>query len=242
MDRTTAFGGNRIPELDGLRGLAVLAVLCAHYFGEVPHGLRFLTFGWLGVDLFFVLSGFLIGGILIANRESSGYFSTFYIRRACRIFPAYYAVVALTLTASALLKLKGAPWFDPLLPPAAYLTYTQNFAIALIGRAQGDWLLPTWTLAVEEQFYLLLPVIVFFTPPRRLLPVTLAVIASGPAFRLWALATSHDLSALVLLPSRWDLLFFGVLAAQIRHRAEFGRRTADGGALRACSLAGAVGN
>src|ERR1700704_1887837 len=71
----------RMIELDGLRGLACLSVLVAHYFGEVAHGWNFLALGWAGVDLFFCLSGFLIGGILLDNRSSPSYFSSFYIRR-----------------------------------------------------------------------------------------------------------------------------------------------------------------
>ena len=93
----------RIPELDGVRGLAIaLVILChygAHQMTSTPGtALNFLhialTFGWVGVDLFFVLSGFLIGGILMDHRDSPRYFSTFYLRRVCRIFPIYYLWLA----------------------------------------------------------------------------------------------------------------------------------------------------
>jgi Acyltransferase family len=89
----------RIPELDGLRGLAILLVMLCHYVGNPDHSpLGFLphrfflafTAGWSGVDLFFVLSGFLIGGILLEARDSPNYFRTFYIRRVFRILPIYY--------------------------------------------------------------------------------------------------------------------------------------------------------
>jgi len=89
------------PELDGLRGLAILLVLIWHYgnFIEVDKGslgydaLAMFRMSWTGVDLFFVLSGFLIGGILIDNRQSENYWTTFYVRRVCRIFPLYFAVL-----------------------------------------------------------------------------------------------------------------------------------------------------
>src|SRR4051812_39872913 len=90
--------GNRIPELDGLRGLAIAAVMCFHaalYFPVQAGTIRSLMlFGWSGVDLFFVVSGFLIGGILVDHRESRNYFSAFYARRFFRIIPLYFGVIA----------------------------------------------------------------------------------------------------------------------------------------------------
>src|SRR4051794_18565264 len=82
--------GSRIPELDGARGIAVLAVVISHYLGEVEHGFAGLRFGWVGVNLFFVLSGFLIGSIILERKDSSNFFSVFYARRALRILPVYF--------------------------------------------------------------------------------------------------------------------------------------------------------
>jgi peptidoglycan/LPS O-acetylase OafA/YrhL len=202
----------RIIELDGLRGIACLAVVCAHYFGEVDHGFRWFALGWAGVDLFFCLSGFLIGGILIDNLGSRSYFSTFYIRRCFRILPIYYVTVTAVLIV--LYSLSDRRWVDPPLPALAYLTYSQNFILAIFGTEGGKWLLPTWTLCVEEQFYLLLPVILYWTPPRYLLRVLIGLIVSAPLFRLaLSIVSKNHLPIHVLLPACWDLLFLGVLGA-----------------------------
>src|SRR5271165_1527721 len=99
-----AFRDSRIPELDGLRGIAIGLVILCHYVGNPGHSalgfwpnrlLLAFTVGWSGVDLFFVLSGFLIGGILLDARTSPNYFRTFYLRRAHHILPIYYAWILL---------------------------------------------------------------------------------------------------------------------------------------------------
>jgi peptidoglycan/LPS O-acetylase OafA/YrhL len=199
----------RIVELDGLRGCACLLVVIGHYFGEVEHGLRFLRLEWLGVDLFFCLSGFLIGGILLDNRESASYFGTFYIRRGFRIFPIYYVTVTLVLLALPHFAVGGNPF-----PSAVYYGYTQNFLMSWTGIETSGWLMPTWTLCVEEQFYLLLPVILYLTPPRRLAGVLGLLIASASVFRLaLVLLGANKLALFMLPPTQWDLLFLGVLGA-----------------------------
>jgi peptidoglycan/LPS O-acetylase OafA/YrhL len=206
--------GRRIIELDGLRGVACLAVLVAHYFGEVDHGNRFLTLGWSGVDIFFCLSGFLIGGILLDNRDSSRFFSTFYFRRSFRIFPLYYAVILIVLTLLAIQPYRI--WVVPsVLSPASYLIYSQNILFAWIGVDNvSKWLLPTWTLCVEEQFYLLLPIILYWTPPRYVFRMLLAMIVSAIVFKLFLIFYQVRKEALyLLLPARWDLLFLGVMGA-----------------------------
>jgi peptidoglycan/LPS O-acetylase OafA/YrhL len=202
--------GGRILELDGIRGCACLLVVIGHYFGEVDHGLRFLCLEWIGVDLFFCLSGFLIGGILLDNWQSPSYFGTFYIRRGFRIFPIYY--LAVTLVLLALPRFSGLT--EPAALPGVYYGYVQNFVMSFTGVEVPQWLMPTWTLCVEEQFYLLLPVILFVTPRRWLVRVLVVLIASASLFRLGlVLMSANKLALFMLLPTEWDLLFVGVLGA-----------------------------
>ncbi len=196
-----------------------MSVLVAHYFGEVAHGYRQLALGWLGVDVFFCLSGFLIGGILLDNRDSGSYFKTFYIRRAFRIFPIYYVTII-----SLFVFLARFGWiakYTQVSSPIWYLTYSQNVLFAVTNNPGGVWLQPTWTLCVEEQFYLVLPLILYFCPRRFTFPALIGLIASASIFRAGlAIAGAGETSILVLLPARWDLLFTGVLGAYI-YRSEY---------------------
>ena len=208
--------GGRIPELDGARGMAALAVVVAHYFGEVEHGLRALTYGWLGVNLFFVLSGFLIGSIILERKDCPNFFSVFYIRRTFRIFPVYFATLAVTL---GFVSLHGATsWTGEPLPVLSYLTFTQNFMMVLHGNYGALWLVPTWTLAVEEQFYLIIPLIISLLPIRWLLPAILGGITLGCATRALLYWMNGEIAGQVLLFSRADILLCGVLAAYIHRR------------------------
>ena len=189
----------RIPQLDGIRGLAALTVVVAHYFGETASGFKPLSIGWLGVEVFFVLSGFLIGGIILDARDQPGFWRGFFLRRAARILPVYLLTVALVLAMGATFS----PW--------VYLTFTQNMAPAF----QGMDLIfthPLWTLAVEEQFYLLLPLVIVATP-RRLLPAALGAMFVGAlVFRMIVYPTNPSAASL-FLPARMDLLSAGVIAA-----------------------------
>ena len=170
----------RIPELDGIRGLAVLAILLYHLvflagWDRLPFKIgALLSFGWSGVDLFFVLSGFLIGGILLDARGASNYFRVFYTRRAYRILPLYLALCG----ASVLIFYTHLPthsWlFEGKTPWYAYLTFGQNFWMVK-GTLDSRQMDMTWSLAVEEQFYLTLPLVIRFVR-RETLPY---VFASG---------------------------------------------------------------
>src|SRR5450432_1432838 len=177
----------RIPELDGLRGIAILLVLVWHFTGmlvDPEQGVvqnaawRYLIFGQSGVDLFFVLSGFLIIGILIDNRESPTYFKTFYIRRALRILPPYLILVAGFWLCVELAGHRLAHYFDWQLPLWSLLTFTQNWVMASINDFGSPLIGGTWSLAIEEQFYVFAPALMLVLP-KRLLPK--AIIAIGIA-------------------------------------------------------------
>lgn len=207
-----------------MRGIAILMVVDFHYgVLAVPlawSGLSqigpLLGIGWSGVDLFFVLSGFLLGGILLDNKEASNYFKVFYTRRVCRIFPLYFLVVIPLLIAPLPLVLDSVDsLFGESLPSWTYLTYTKNFAMAQEGRYGPVWLAPTWSLAVEEQFYLILPFLIRFVS-REKLPYLLAGLTLAATLLRLAILAFHpqgDFAFFVLLPSRAEPLLLGVLGA-----------------------------
>ncbi len=170
-----------IPALDGVRGLAIALVLGRHLLGTPVEAATQVT-GWkfalwrstqlwsYGVDLFFVLSGFLIARLLLENQGSPRLLPTFYLRRCCRILPLYFSLL---LAAFALQHLIHGDvlrtWlFGGQHPWLSYLTFTQNFFMGIAGSTGGLALAVTWSLAVEEQFYLTLPWLIKFLPTRQL--------------------------------------------------------------------------
>ena len=225
----------RIPELDGVRGVAILLIVLDHYVygGAVWHAkANFLLaiirhvfpLSWSGVDLFFVLSGFLIGGILMDQQYSEGYFKTFYIRRACRILPLYlFWIGSFFFLAWLLSGHVTAPWYGSQfrrlhnVPDWSYFLFLQNFHIAKLNDFGPIWTGITWSLCVEEQFYLLMPLIIWLTPRQKLPWVLIALLLAGAAFRL-LLYLYSSVFTYVLLPSRADGLLLGVLCAYlVRH-------------------------
>ena len=186
----------RWTEVDGLRGIAILLVVVFHFFAlptrhaAVPRSLwaysgAILEMGWTGVDLFFVLSGFLIGGILIDERGSPNFFSAFYARRAYRILPPYIAICGMFLVVASLAT--GRAVLQPLvvraIPWGYVLTLTQNFWMGTHGGS--PFLGVTWSLAVEEQFYLAVPFAVRWLAPRHLANLVVGVLVLAPLTRIW---------------------------------------------------------
>jgi peptidoglycan/LPS O-acetylase OafA/YrhL len=214
--RAIPFPRGRIPALDGLRGIAILLVLLWHaVFNGYQHS-EFLPrvfalggFTWSGVDLFFVLSGFLIGGILLDSKDSTRYFKTFYIRRAFRILPLYGVVTGLYVFGHL---------FSPgssVIPLASYPTFTQNFWMAYLGTFGSAAMGATWSLAVEEQFYLTIPLIVRKLTRSRLVWVLTLIVFGAPLLRTIVLFTFERgrFADYVLMPCRADDLCLGVLSA-----------------------------
>ena len=218
--------GVRVPELDGLRGLAILIVLFHHYVfiavrpedGWLATLVRLVApLSWSGVDLFFVLSGYLIGGILLDQRDTEYYFRTFYIRRICRIFPFYFLWLALFFILPGVLSPRwhqiGALFATEGIPKWSYVCFVQNFHMAGTGMLGASWLAPTWSLAIEEQFYLLAPLTIWLIPVRKLPLVLLALTLCVPAFRVYLYLWHPGIFEYVLLPCRADTLLMGILCA-----------------------------
>jgi peptidoglycan/LPS O-acetylase OafA/YrhL len=218
----------RIPELDGLRGVAIALVLLHHYFFQtidVPPGtpLAYLQaagrLGWTGVDLFFVLSGFLIGGILLDARPSSNYFRVFYTRRFFRIVPVYFVFLFVAIVLNSIGTIGLTHDLDPIfrdrLPWFIHFLFLQNFWMALFTNFGA--LGPTWSLAVEEQFYITLPPLVRFLSSRALVFALAFGIILAPVSRivLSILAPSYYLSWFTLMPCRADALLLGVAGAAL---------------------------
>jgi peptidoglycan/LPS O-acetylase OafA/YrhL len=188
----------RIPQLDGLRGLAVLLVFVYHAW-HVP-------LFWSGVDLFFVLSGYLITGILLRLKEkraSDGYARPFYLRRIRRIIPPYAGFMLFVVLFVAVPW--GEVWYW-------YAFFGANFAVVLGHHIPA--LVPLWSLAVEEQFYFIWPWIVLACSRRSLRRIALGIVIAAPILR--GLCTpwfANREFVSMLLPFRADLLAAGAFVA-----------------------------
>jgi peptidoglycan/LPS O-acetylase OafA/YrhL len=206
----------RIPGLDGLRAISILIVLCAHSMGtpHMPAIPNTEVFGDLGVRTFFVISGFLITTLLRAEYEKTGRISLrdFYIRRVYRIFPAFYVYLAVILVLAAI------GWITVPTQDAVFAaTYTMNF------HAQRAWWLGhLWSLAVEEQFYLLWPLVMAVLRPQRALWFAVGGIAAAPVLRVLAWIVWPDIRPLTdqAFPFVFDALATGCVLALARERLE----------------------
>ena len=188
LGNATAFKPRHVPALDGLRAIAVLMVLFAHFKEATPRWIwQVLHQGGFGVYLFFVLSGFLITRILLSEKEKTAYFRNFYARRTLRIFPLYYGVLALQFWV--LLPMFPTPH---ILADAHYQGWLWAYGYNILAAVKGhlfftsDWMVlgHFWTLAVEEQFYLVWPFIVLALCRESLLKLCVGIVALTPILRL----------------------------------------------------------
>lgn len=211
-----------MPALDGLRGLAVLLVMLLHFQLDSPDTalgrvyLSVVESGWAGVDLFFVLSGFLITGILYDNRGREGYFRDFYARRALRIFPLYFGFLALRFfVAPQLFEVEGVELHSPPAQQAWAWLYLTNLQIVLLGPgSESAFTGHFWSLAIEEQFYLVWPAVVLLLPRRRLVALCCLVVAAAPLLRaVFVYGFGASFWAYYFTPSRMDALAMGALVA-----------------------------
>jgi peptidoglycan/LPS O-acetylase OafA/YrhL len=202
--------------------MAILLVM-AHHLSIVRSDqpfdtamLAFLHTGWIGVDLFFVLSGFLITGILLDSRDSDRYFTSFYTRRVLRIFPLYYLTIFISYHV-----LPHFPiWFGRLVgqgpfPPEQYFwLFLSNFVFAEQDQFQHGVLTVSWTLAIEEQFYLVWAAVVWLCPTRWLGPLCAFIVMGVPLLRALAVMSGASLIQIhVQTPYRADALAAGAWLA-----------------------------
>ena len=220
----TSTTGRHIPALDGVRGIAISFVLADHLLWSNPNiGSNRLTHilfslhscGWLGVDLFFVLSGFLITGILCDSLHDEHFFRNFYSRRALRIFPLYYSFFAVAVAISCA---QGHHWGWGLV---RYLTYTESLTplhFPFLTDAFWVGIYSFWTLAIEEQFYLVWPLLIYLLRSRRRIAIVAAIlalcsIAARIAVRHSSIYLLNPYTVYSWTPVRLDGLLSGALLA-----------------------------
>ncbi|MGX5172731.1 acyltransferase family protein [Aliikangiella sp. IMCC44653] len=212
--------------LDGLRALAISWVMFGHVSASLAYepasaiekGMTLLAnMGWVGVQLFFVISGFLITKILLDNKGSPQQLKNFYIRRSLRIFPIYYITLAFFFILLPLFN--AAPtWIqEPIDHQWWFWTYMHNWIRPYMGDSGFGHL---WSLAIEEQYYLLWPLFVIWLSPKRLIQICLLLVVSAPIFRYWffyhypeawggietGASAAYDFTV-----SRWDAIALGSL-------------------------------
>ena len=205
-----------MPQLDSLRAIAVLMVFAHHW---LPSSYRFgFPWGESGVDLFFVLSGFLITGILLKCRryveegDQSALYTArqFYIRRSLRIWPLYFSVLILY----AVIAQNHVNWLTPWL-----WTFTLNLYRTFLNPEWGGLLSHYWSLAVEEQFYLVWPWVILFVPRRWLLPVLIGAVSIGTLTKIFMVFGGWpDRAIRFFTLSCLDTLAFGALLAYLVDR------------------------
>ena len=203
-----------------MRALAISVVVAFHslvfpitghsalaYLGRLPSA------GWGGVDIFFVLSGFLVGGILIDSRGQPNAMRRFLIRRFMRIIPLYWLMLASFYLVPLAFSYPADEWpFGGPPPWWSYVTLTQNFATPIQGH-DAFYLGPTWSLAVEAQIYLLLGFLLTRAPARLIRPIMIAGVAIAEISRLVATVSGHGIFGYFLLPARIDGACMGVIVA-----------------------------
>jgi peptidoglycan/LPS O-acetylase OafA/YrhL len=232
----SGFRLGHVPELDSVRGIACLLVIILHVVvGAIPlpagsffeaARLHIQPFMSGGVDLFFILSGFLISGALMDSRNEHGYFKAFWTRRIARIFPVFFMLI----TASLILRLIYethplrvlASLVYSSLPEGYYFIFSQNIAALAYHNPGNSILGVTWSLAIEEQFYLFFPFVVFFLRRRSVLLAAFAVVIATPFIRALVVSQLGWQAGYLATFTRMDALMLGVaLACIVRSAAAF---------------------
>ncbi|MEO7366335.1 MAG: acyltransferase [Gemmatimonadaceae bacterium] len=210
---------NRLPALDSLRGFAALFVLMYHItMQSTPHSAPAIAFkqvfslGWTGVDLFFVLSGFLITSLLVAAKGSTNYFRVFYARRGLRILPLYYATLIVLFGVPLFVRLPG-DFVVPFRDQIWFWTYLQNFH--WLGAKFAGFTGPLWSLAIEEQFYLVWPLLILLASRRRALLICAGCVLLSVFYRIYAIQSVPHLDTYYVTQARLDGLSIGSAIALV---------------------------
>lgn len=212
-----------MPRLDGLRGVAIALVLVHSLTllnqvdsltSRLVHSL--FAFGWVGVQLFFVLSGFLITGILVDTKHRPHYFKNFYIRRALRIFPLYYATLIVAFVVLPAIGQMPQVYQGDAQHQARLWLYLTNWHTDV-----GIGFSHYWSLALEEQFYLIWPLVIYSTQSKSLLKICLTISMAGVLVRYWMRTHGFPEEAVyIATPSRVDALTTGSAAAVLMRTPE----------------------
>ena len=226
MSHSAPESNKHVPALDGLRGIAVLVVIVYHFtaghvstsIGHSFHGIasQFANIGWGGVDLFFVLSGFLITGILYDAKGAPHYFSNFWMRRVLRISPLYYGVLIAIFFIGPLICSYSSLVRQHLNEQIWAWAYGLNFYYALPSHVLINvfWLQHFWSLAIEEQFYLIWPFVIFFLKPKTAMCISAFCIGLALLLRVILVVDHYDpIVVWNLTPCRMDGLALGCLCA-----------------------------
>jgi peptidoglycan/LPS O-acetylase OafA/YrhL len=220
----------RVPALDGLRGVAIILVLLTHALAlplnpacRLDAAVRAVAHaGWTGVDLFFVLSGFLITGILLDTRGQPRWWRNFFARRVLRVFPLYFGALAVVLALTWFFHWNNQPLALLWSNQVWYWTYTVNILAALThGQGTPPYGGHPWSLSIEEQFYLLWPLAVARLSARRILGLAAAVALAGLGFRVWLVWLDPIVNAnaaYLATPGRLDGLMVGAALAVLARR------------------------
>lgn len=221
----------RVHYIDGIRGLAILLVLAWHLIYLIsflrPNSFEayllkvFFYYSWLGVDVFFVLSGFLLTSILYKNKTSLHLLKTFWFKRALRILPLYWLILSVAFVATFFKTSEKGPgfyWLFGNLPDLwSYTVFLQNIIMTIQNQMSSAWLNVTWSLAIEVQFYLILPIAVLFLTKKKFFIISVIIVALTPLLRVACILyfPNGGLASFILLPLRWDALFWGGLLVLI---------------------------
>ncbi|MCB1545190.1 MAG: acyltransferase [Rhodoblastus sp.] len=216
----------RVRNIDILRGIAILGVVQLHAFsqtgayaflGAPDAALKFASIGWAGVDLFFVLSAYLLTGNLLRHRDAPGLALSFYKRRALRILPLYWTVLIVGSLLGIIWDISGGIansfLFGNQHPLWVYLVFAQNWIDGWTGARAAMFLAPTWSLAVEEHLYLLLPLFVPRLGLRGLCALAVAWIVTAPFIRYGLASDVRPWAAYVWTIARLDAFGIGIIAA-----------------------------